>query len=72
MFGTYLIFFVAGLGIILAGLRTREEVFRIAAAVSGAVFMIWGFALTPPQFQLFIEILLVGAVFRICMKCINA
>ncbi len=68
---TYLILLVIGLGIIWVGLQTKEEVLRLAAAVIGAIFLIWGFALTPLQFQLLIAALVVVAVFPICMRCLK-
>ena len=69
---TYLILLAAGLGIIWLGLKTKDEVYRLAATVSGAVCLIWGFALTPLPFQLLIGLLVVVAVFPICVRCLNS
>ena len=52
---TYLIFLAVGIGIIWLGLKIKDDVYRLAAAVSGAILLIWGFALTPSQFQFLIE-----------------
>lgn len=68
---TYLIFLAAGLGIVWAGLRLADDVYRLAAALAGAIFLIWGFALTPKQFQLPIEALVIVAVFPICVRCLK-
>lgn len=68
---TYLILLAIGLGLIWVGLRAKEEVLRITAVVSGAIFLIWGFALAPLQFQLLIAALVVVAVFATCMRCLE-
>lgn len=67
----YLILLSTGLGITWIGLKTREEIYRIAAAVAGAVFLIWGFALAPSPFQILTEAIAVLAVFSICVRCLN-
>jgi hypothetical protein len=68
---TYLIFLLIGLGIIWIGLRTGEEIVRIAAAIAGAILLIWGFALTPLPLQLLVEIVSVMAVFSVCVRCMR-
>jgi hypothetical protein len=67
----YLIFLLSGLGIIWIGLRTGEEIVRIAAAIAGAILLIWGFALTPLPLQLLVEIVSVMAVFSVCVRCMR-
>ena len=68
---TYLILLAAGLGIIWLGLKTKDEVYRLTATVSGAFCLVWGFALTPLPLQLLIGSLIVVAVFPICLRCLN-
>jgi hypothetical protein len=68
---TYLIFLLIGLGIIWIGLKTGEEIVRIAAAIAGAILLIWGFALTPLPLQLLVEIVSVMAVFSVCVRCMR-
>jgi len=68
---TYLFLLAAGLLFIWIGLKTKEEVLRIAAVVTSSIFLIWGFALTPLHLQLLIAGFIVVAVFPICMRCLN-
>ncbi len=68
---TYLILLAIGLVITWTGLKTTDEVLRIAAAVSGVLFIIWGLALTPLQLQLLIAALVIVAVFPICIRCLK-
>ncbi|MBE9177940.1 hypothetical protein IQ268_04995 [Oculatella sp. LEGE 06141] len=67
----YLLFLALGLGIVWFGWQTKEEVLRLAAAISGAIFLIWGFAITPLPFQLLVEVLAVIAVFSVCVRCLR-
>jgi len=68
----YLIFLLSGLGIVWLGLKTDEEIIRIAAAIAGSILLIWGFALTPMHFQLVAEIISILAVFSVCVRCLRA
>lgn len=68
---TYLILLGIGLLTTWTGLKTTDEVLRIAAAVSGVLFIIWGLALTPLQLQLLIAALAIVAVFPICIRCLK-
>ena len=65
----YLLLLTTGLGIIWVGIKTQEDVYRLAAAVTGAICLVWGFALTPVPFQLLVEVLLVISTFSICVRC---
>jgi hypothetical protein len=65
----YLLLLIAGLAIILIGLRVQEEVYRLSAAITGAFTLAWGFALTPTPFQIFVEIIIFVSVFFICVRC---
>lgn len=60
MFAAYLFLLVISLGLIWAGLRTTEEVHRLALTSTGLISLVWGFALTPEPIQLSVEVLLVG------------
>ncbi|KYC35541.1 hypothetical protein WA1_06880 [Scytonema hofmannii PCC 7110] len=68
---TGILLFIIGLGICFLGLRTKDEINRIAALVAGAIALVWGFALTPLSFQLLIEIVSVFAAFLVCMRCLG-
>lgn len=68
---TYLIFLAVGLGFIWLGLRTREEVYRLTAALVGTVLLVLGLFSTPLQLQLLVEIISIFAVFRICLRCLD-
>jgi hypothetical protein len=68
---TYLVLLAVGLVVIWFGLKTKDDVLMIGAAITGALLLIWGFALTPFQLQLIVEILIVVAVFPICLKCLR-
>ena len=71
MSATYLIFLAVGIGTIWVGLRTKDDVYRLAIAVSGAILLIWGFALTPPQLQFSIEAIALVVLFPICIRCLR-
>ena len=68
---TYLVLLAVGLVVIWFGLKTKDDVLMIGSAITGALLLIWGFALTPSQLQLIVEILIVVAVFPICLKCLR-
>lgn len=69
---TYLVLLAVGLVVIWFGLKTKDDVLMVGAAFTGALLLIWGFALTPSQFQLIVEVLIVVAVFPICLKCLRS
>jgi hypothetical protein len=68
---TGFIFLIIGLGIFLLALNTKDEINRITSVVSGAICLIWGYALTPMHFQLLVEISLVIAAFSVCIRCLG-
>ncbi len=65
----YLIFLAIGLLIIIWGLKTKEEVAQLTAAIMGAIFLVWGLTMTPQPILLAAEIVAVIAIFRICVRC---
>jgi Ca2+/Na+ antiporter len=67
----YLILLGLGLSIIWLGLRTKDEIYRLGAVIGGAIFLVWGFALTPSQFQVLFEAIALIAVFPVCMRCMK-
>jgi hypothetical protein len=67
----YLMLLLAGLGIVWFGLKTREEIYQIAAAIAAAILLIWGFALTPLPLQLLVEAIAVTAIFSVCVRCMK-
>ena len=66
-----LILLGSGLSIIWLGLRTKDEIYRLGAVIGGAIFLVWGFALTPSQFQVLFEAIALIAVFPVCMRCMK-
>ena len=68
---TSLVFLTVGFGTSLIALRTKDEVNRIAALVTGLIFLIWGFALTPQAFQTLVEVSIIIPIFSICMRCLG-
>ncbi|MBE9166686.1 hypothetical protein IQ238_03780 [Pleurocapsales cyanobacterium LEGE 06147] len=66
---SFLIFLAIGLGTIWFGLKVKEEVAQIAAAITGAIFLLWGLTLTPQPFLVSAEVIAVLAVFRLCLRC---
>lgn len=69
---TYLIFWAIALVIFGVGLRSREEVIQIVAALVGTVAAVWGLAIAPMALQLLIEVSVILAVFSICVRCVGA
>ncbi|NJL88259.1 MAG: hypothetical protein HC886_23575 [Leptolyngbyaceae cyanobacterium SM1_1_3] len=67
---TYLILLAIGFAMLLASIRIREEVLVIATTVTGLVFLVWGFALTPASLQLIVEVPLVIVAFPVCIRCL--
>jgi len=67
----YLILLGLGLTIIWLGLRTKDEIYRLGTVIGGAIFLVWGFALTPSQFQVLFEAIALIAVFPVCMRCLK-
>lgn len=67
----YLILLGLGLSIIWLGLRTKDEIYRLGAVISGAIVLVWGFAETPTQLQVLIEAIALIAMFPVCMRCLK-
>ncbi|WP_224412288.1 hypothetical protein [Oscillatoria salina] len=66
-----LLLLAISLGVIGAGLKIREEVFRLSVALTGVFLLVWGFALTPLHHQLIIELcllVLVGLIWSRYLK----
>ncbi len=55
------ILFFLGLAIIWVGLKTAEEVYRLALASVGLVSLSWGYLSSPSLFQWLSGILILGA-----------
>ncbi|GAB4239200.1 MAG: hypothetical protein Kow00121_65950 [Elainellaceae cyanobacterium] len=64
----YLIFVLAGIGIIWLNRKTTEDIPFIGSAVSGVILLIWGFAIAPPHFRILVELLLIGIAFSLCVR----
>lgn len=67
----YLFLLGIGLGIVLFGLKTKDEVYRLSSVVAGALFFVCGFALTPMHFQMLVELLLIVPLFFVCVRCLK-
>lgn len=52
-------------------LNTKDDINRIAVMVTGAIFLVWGFALAPLPFQLLVEISILVPVSSICLRCLG-
>ncbi|MEH1969346.1 MULTISPECIES: hypothetical protein [unclassified Nostoc] len=66
-----LILLLLGLGIFLFAWRSKDEIHRIAAMLTGTISLVWGFSLAPLSFQLLFEIISVVAAFFVCMRCLG-
>ncbi|NJO93245.1 MAG: hypothetical protein HC820_00735 [Hydrococcus sp. RM1_1_31] len=66
---SFFIVLTIGFGIIGLGFFIKEEVVQIAAVMIGAIFCVWGLALTPKPLLIGAEILTVVALFRLCLHC---
>jgi hypothetical protein len=62
---------IIGIATFLLALNTKDEINRITFVVGGGIFLIWGYALTPLQFQLLVEIFSVIVAFSVCMRCLG-
>ncbi len=60
-----------GLGTFAMALRTKDDIFRIAVMLVGAIFLVWGFALAPLPFQLLVEISILVPISYICLRCLG-
>lgn len=68
---TSFIFLAVGLGAFGMALSTKDDINRIAVMVTGAIFLVWGFALAPLPFQLLVEISILVPVSSICLRCLG-
>ncbi|BAY10744.1 hypothetical protein [Calothrix sp. NIES-2098] len=66
-----LVLLLVGLGTLLSALKTKDEINRITAFISGTISLIWGLALAPLAFQLLVEIVSILAAFSVCMRCLG-
>ncbi|HEY9657550.1 MAG TPA: hypothetical protein V6C65_03735 [Allocoleopsis sp.] len=65
----YLAFLSIGFGIIWLSRKTKDEIVLITAAISAAIFLIWGFAIAPLPLQMLSEMAGIMSVFSICVRC---
>lgn len=66
---TYLFLLTIGLGVVWGGIRIKDEVYRLTAAIAGAILLVWGLALTPTPFQIIAEVIAIFSIFSICVRC---
>ncbi len=57
----YLIFYTIGVGSILTGVRTNDEIHRLALVLTGLIGLSWGYFSSPTLVQG------LGAIFLICL-----
>jgi hypothetical protein len=68
----HFIFWALGFITLWAGLKLfDDEVILIVSALVGSVFILAGLIAAPPVLQIPIEIILVLALFNVCMQCIQ-
>ncbi|MEM8809358.1 MAG: hypothetical protein AAF921_19920 [Cyanobacteria bacterium P01_D01_bin.44] len=60
MLSLHLLLFGFGLLMVWRGWRMTEEVYHIATVSTGAVALIWGFAISPDEIQMTLEALSLG------------
>lgn len=69
---SYVIFWVLGFGTFWAGLKWfDDEVILIVTLIVGSVLVLLGLLSSPPWLQIGIEIILIVALFHMCMECIK-
>lgn len=68
---TGLTLLTVGLGTFAMALSTKDDINRIALMVTGAIFLVWGFALALLPFQLLVEISILVPVSSICLRCLG-
>jgi hypothetical protein len=68
---TGLVLLAVGLGIFAMALSTKDDIYRIAIMVAGAIVLVWGFALAPLPFQLLVEISILVPISTICLRCLG-
>ncbi|MGD1871870.1 MAG: hypothetical protein ACFB02_02340 [Mastigocoleus sp.] len=60
MLAFYLLLLITGIAAIWGGIKVREEVYRIATVVTGAMLVVLGFILSPSYIQFLLVLLLLG------------
>jgi hypothetical protein len=69
---TSIIFWILGFGSLWVGLKFfDDEVLLIVAIAVGSVLVLAGLLTAPPQVQIIVEVVLIIAVFHLCMECIE-
>ncbi|MBD0346635.1 MAG: hypothetical protein ICV63_17775 [Coleofasciculus sp. Co-bin14] len=68
---TGFVLLAVGLGTFAIALSTKDDIYRIAVMVAGAIVLVWGFALTPLPFQLLVEISILVPISTICLRCLG-
>ncbi|MEM9002559.1 MAG: hypothetical protein AAGE59_03430 [Cyanobacteria bacterium P01_F01_bin.86] len=69
---SHIIFWLLGFGILWAGLKLfDDEVLLIVTLIVGSILVLLGLLSSPPQLQMGIEVVLVVALFHVCMECVR-
>ena len=68
----YLIFWLLGFGTLWAGLKLfDDEALLIVTLIVGSVLVLAGLISAPARLQIGVEVVLVVALFHVCMECIQ-
>ncbi|MGD1940052.1 MAG: hypothetical protein ACFB0G_01950 [Leptolyngbyaceae cyanobacterium] len=68
----YLIFWLLGFGTLWAGLKLfDDEALLIVTLIVGSVLVLAGLISAPVRLQIGVEVVLVVALFHVCMECIR-
>lgn len=67
-----LILWILGFGVLWAGVKLfDDEVLLIVSMIVGSTSVLAGLLSAPPKLQIFIEVILIIALFSVCMECIQ-
>jgi len=68
----YLALWIFGFGTLWAGIKLfDDEVLLIVSMIVGSVSVLAGLLSAPARLQVAIEVVLIIALFRVCMECIQ-
>lgn len=69
---SHIVFWILGFGTLWAGIKLfDDEVLLIVSMVVGSALVLAGLIAAPLKLQIAIEVLLILAVFHLCMECIK-
>ena len=69
---SHIIFWILGFGTLWLGLKLfDDEILLIVTLIFSPILVLLGLLSSPPWLQMGIEILLIVALFHVCMECIS-